>query len=175
MNDLRELKLPAKLALYICFLTGILWLGSYVARLTLIYQLFQGNDFTLKSVFNNQNLPGVFITLNSAAILTAILYTIFIVTFVIFLISSHINLKENGWLLVATIIINLTIPFEVILMRNDYRIFSLIQSGNIDPNQILVYTVDRFKILGSFPIIEVLCYFSIIYLILFKPLKLVKK
>ncbi len=175
MIDLKELKLTSKIFLYICFLSGTLWIGSYVARLTLTYQLFQGNYFSLKPIFNNQNLPAIFITLNSAAILTSILFSIFIITFIVFLFLSHINLKENGWLLISTIIIVLTLPFEMILMNNDYKIYSLIQTGSFDPNQILIYTINRFKVLGSFPIIEVLCYFSIIYLVLFQPLKLVKK
>ena len=175
MNEMSELKLTSKIFLYICFLSGTLWLGSYVTRLTLTYQLFEGNNFTLKAIFNNQNLPGVFITLNAAAILTTITFAIFIISFIIFLFSSRINLKENGWLLISTIIIVVTIPFEVILMNNDYKIYSLIQAGNFDPNQVLLFIINRFKILGSFPIIEVLCYFSIIYLVLFKPLKLVKK
>ncbi len=174
MNEMSELKLTSKIFLYICFLSGLLWLGSYVARLTLTYQLFEGNNFALKSIFNSHNLTGIFITLNSAAILTSILFTIFIISFIFFLVFSRINLRENGWLLISTIIIILTIPFEIILMNNDYKIYTLIQSGNFDPNQVLLYTINRFKILGSFPIIEVLCYFSIIYLIIFKPLKLVK-
>lgn len=175
MYDLKELKLFSKIVLYICILSGVLWLGSYAARLTLIYQLFQGNDFTLKSVFDNQNLPGIFITINSVAILNAILFAIFIISFLMFLIFSHVKLKDNGWLLISSIIIILTIPFEIFLMSIDYKIFSIIQSGNVNTKLILDYTISRFKILGSFPIIEILCYFSIIYLILFKPLTLVKK
>ncbi len=175
MSKLNELNLFSKIILYICLLSGIVWLGSNVTRLTLTYQLFVGNNFALKSYLNNQNLPGIFITLNAAAILTTIVYAIFIFSFLLFLISSRLNLKENGWLLIVTIIIAVTFPFELYLILNDYRIFVLIQSGSLNINEILNFTIKRFKILGSFPIIEILCYFSIIYLILFKPLRSIKK
>ncbi len=172
---MKEIKTFSKIIMYVCTLSGILWLGSYVARLTLIYQLFEGNNFTLKEYLSSQNLPGIFITLNAATILTSILYAIFIVSLIIFLITSRISLKENGWLLILTLIIFITCPFEIFLMTFDYKIFKIVESGLINSNELINFSIERLKALGSFPIIEILCYFAVIFLVLFKPLKKFKQ
>jgi hypothetical protein len=165
----------AKIFLYLCTLSGFLWVGSYLTRLILTYQLFEKNDFILKSYLNSQNLPGIFITLNAGTILSFILYILFIASFIIFVLSSRINLKENGWLFIITTIVLITFPFELYLMTVDYKMFNLILSGPFNSADIVTLIIKRFKILGSFPVIELLCYFVIAYLIIFQPLKMNKK
>ena len=92
----------------------------------------------------------------------------FIITFLIFLISSKISLKQNGWLFIITLIVFVTFPFELYLITIDYKILTEVYSAGFNANQVLNLYIERFKVLGSFPIIEVLCYFAVIFLILFQ-------
>ncbi|MHB1687537.1 MAG: hypothetical protein ACYCVH_09195 [Ignavibacteriaceae bacterium] len=168
---MKNLNLTSKIFLYLAALSGGLWLGSYLTRLILSYQIFEGIDFTLRTYINNQNLPAIFVILDASTILTSLLYTAFIIFFILFLVTSRMSLRQNGWLFIISMIIFLTLPFEAYLMSIDYKTFLLVNSGSFDTAAILSLYIKRFKILGSFPIIEILCYFSVLFFALFRPLK----
>jgi hypothetical protein len=156
--------------LYLSFLTGVLWLGSYFSKLVIFYQFFEPKDFILKPIFNEQNLHVIFIELNPLIILTLVLYLVFIISYFLFITVSKISLKKNGWLFITTAIIFLTFPFELYLITIDYKIIASVLTGNFSSLQIVQLIIERFKVLSSFPLIELFCYFSIIYFVLFKPL-----
>lgn len=164
----------SKIFLYLCVLSGILWIGSYFARMIITYQLFEKTDFILKSFMNSQNLPGIFYVLNAGIILTSVLYIIFIISFLIFLITTNLSLKENGWLFISAVLILITAPFEIYLMTIDRSIINIIYSGVYNVNDVLALIIKRYKIFGSFPLIELLCYFAVTYLFIFQPMKMSK-
>ena len=165
-----NLNKTSKIFLYLTTLSGALWVGTYFARLILFYQFFEPKDFILKPIFNDQNLHAVLTGVNSIIVLTLVLYLIFIITYFLFITVSRINLKENGWLFIITIIIFITLPFELYLCSFDYRIISSVLTGNFNSMEMIQLIVKRFKVLSSFPVIELFCYFSIFYFVLFKPL-----
>lgn len=161
--------------LYICFLSGILWLGGYICRLMVTYQLFEAKDFILKQYVNDQNLYGILYTISSAVTFTFIMFIAFIITFVLFLLTSKLSLKENGWLFVITLILIVTAPFEIYLMTIDYKIISKVFFSIFNEKEILGLFIKRFKVLSSFSLIEIFSYFIIIFLYLFQPLKMKQK
>ena len=172
---MKNTNLLSKIFLYICALSGILWVGGYFARLIYTYQLFERTDFILKSFLNEQNLPGIFTVLNAGVILTSILYIIFIISFVLFVITSRLNLKENGWLFVIIVLVLITAPFEIYLMTIDHKLIDMVYSASVNANDLIALTIKRFKVFGSFSIIELVSYFAIAYLFIFQPLKMEKK
>lgn len=151
-------------------LSGAVWLGSYITRLFVTYRLFQEDSFILKPYINLQNLDEIFITLQPAFITSLILYTIFFLSFIVFLSTAKIKLKHNGWLFIITVIIFFTFPFEAYLMNIDYKIVMLLSSRSYNSDEILNLIIERFKIFGSFPLVEIFCYFGIIFLFIFQPL-----
>jgi hypothetical protein len=56
-------------------------------------------------------------------------------------------------------------------MTIDYKAVLLITQGSFSAEDVLALIVERFKILSSFPIIHILSYFAIIFLVIFQPLK----
>ncbi len=162
----------SKIFLFICVASGTLWFGSYFARLTVTYNLFKDNQFQLDNYINAHNLPGILTIINVLVILTSVLYIIFIISFIIFLISSKISLKQNGWLFIVTCIIFITFPLELYLMSIDYKSIMLVSMSNFNVNAVLDLYIKRFKVLSSFPIIEIICYLAIIFFVLFRPFKL---
>ena len=165
-----NLSKTSKIFLFLATLSGSLWLGAYFTRLIVFYQLFESENFDIKPIFNEQNLHAVLTEINSLIVLTLVLYLIFIITYFIFIAISKISLKQNGWLFIVTIIILITLPFELYLISIDYKIITLVLPGNFNEMQIIQLIIKRFKVLSSFPIIELFCYFSIVYFVLFKPL-----
>ncbi len=167
---MKNINLFSKIFLYLSLLSGGLWMGSYFTRMITYYQLFRENQLELKPLFNNINLREILTVINGAAISTIILYSVFIISFLIFITSSKVSLKQNGWLFITTILILVTMPFELYLMNFDLKIVNTVNSGNFDPLAVINLIVERFKVLSSFPVIELFCYFAIIYFISFKPL-----
>jgi len=165
-----NLSKTSKIFLLLTTLSGSLWMGAYFARLIVFYQLFDPKELIIRPIFNEQNLHAVLIALNPLIILTLVLYLVFIITYFIFITISKISLKENGWLFIITVIIFITLPFELYLISFDYKIISSVLTGNFNPMEIIQLIIKRFKVLSNFPIIELFCYFSIIYFVLFKPL-----
>ncbi len=165
-----NLSKTSKIFLFLTTLSGALWIGAYFTRLIIFYQLFEPKDFIIKPIFNEQNLHALLIDLNSIIVLTTVLYLIFIITYFLFITVSKISLKQNGWLFIVTVIIFLTFPFELYLISIDYKIMTMVLPGNFNSMQIIQLIIKRFEVLSSFPVIELLCYFSIVYFVLFKPL-----
>jgi hypothetical protein len=160
--------------LTITSLACILWMGSYLLRMFLTYQLFDETLSTYKSYINEQNINGILITLNPSVITPFILYIIFIVFFILFLLTSKLSLKQNGWLFIIMILVLVTFPFEIYLMTIDYKIFTLVSKGIFQSSEITALIIRRFKDLSSFPLIELLCYCAVVFLAIFKPMTLEK-
>jgi len=169
---MKDLNPVSKIFMMLAVLSGVLWFGGYLARLTGIYQLFKGPYFHVNYYITQQNLPGILISLNSLLVLTDILFIIFIISFFMFLYTSKINLKQKGWLFIITMIIIITLPFEAYLMSIDYKIYNLIISNSFKASEVLTLYVARMKSLSSFPIIEIICYGAIIFLLTFRPLNM---
>jgi hypothetical protein len=166
---MNEQTLVNKIFAFLTVLSGTIWLGSYAERMIISYQLFD-IDLNIMPFVNKQNLSEILITITPAVYITFILYIFFIFAFTIFLFSSKIVLRENGWLFIIAVIIYLTLPFEVYLLTIDYKIISAQYfSDVIDAGYVISLFKDRFKSLSSFPIIICLSYCSLIYFLLFKP------
>ena len=173
---MKKLNTAPKIFAFIAIIAGGLWLGSYVVRLILSYNLFLENDFVLKEFITQENLQAVLLSLAPAITLSAVLYLIFITGFTVFLFISHISSKKNGWLFIIAAIIYLTLPFELYLMVTiDYKLISISFSGIVNANEFLSLLIDRFKVLGSFPIILIWCYITIPYFLLFRPFTIREK
>jgi hypothetical protein len=141
-----------------------------MTRLFITYRLFEDTDFILKPYYNTTNLSEVMLTLLPAFTSTLILYSIFFISFVLFIAATKPNLKQNGWLFIITLLVLVTFPFEAYLMNIDYKIVALINYDSFNPNDVVELIKYRFKIFSSFPVIEIFCYFAVIFLIIFKPL-----
>lgn len=168
MNKLSKI---SKIFLFLFVVSGAIWLGSYITRLSLFYQIFQPEEFALKEFVSDQNIAGIFQTLIAAVSINLIFYLVMIIAFVLFLITSKLSLKLNGWLFISTVLIFISLPFELDLMLIDYKLVMMVFNGNFDSKEILNLVVKRFTVLSSFPIVEILSYFAVIYLFLFQPLK----
>jgi hypothetical protein len=168
MNNLNK---SSKFFLLIFVVTGTIWLGSYITRLSAFYQLFRADEFVLKDFVNDQNISGIFQTLIAAVSINMIFYLLMIISFILFIIISKLNVKYNGWLFISIVLVFLTAPFEFYLMSIDYKIVILVICNSFNPQDVLSLVIKRFTILSSFPIVEILSYLAVTYLFLFQPLK----
>lgn len=167
---MKALSKISKIFLFLFVSTGAVWLGSYITRLSLFYNLFQANEFVLKEFVSEQNMVEIFKTLTASITINLIFYLLMLSTFLTFIISSKLSLKQNGWLFISMILILLTAPFELYLCVIDYKILSQVLSADFAANDTLKLIIERFTIFSSFPIVEILSYFAVAYFFLFQPL-----
>lgn len=171
---MEKLNKITKIFLFISTLSGVIWIGSYLLRLFLSYQLFLEEDFVLKPYVTDANLSGILYTLLPAITTTFAAYIIFFINFVAFIVFSKISLKEQGWLFIIFLTVLITAPFEIYLMTMDYDIILKLYSQQFAPQEILDLIIKRFIKLSGFPILEVCAYGAVIFLALFQPLKFKK-
>ena len=149
-----------KIFLFLAVLTGSLWTGAYLLRLFIFYWLFEPEDFILKSYLTNENTNGILYTLLPAITTTMLLYAAFIITFIIFILTTKLKFKENGWIFISTIVVLLTLPFEGYLMTIDYKLIELLWSGSYSSETVITLIRERFIVFGNF---------SLFYFIIFQP------
>lgn len=160
----------SKLFAFLAIITCSLWIGAYLSRLFVSYQLFEAHDLSLKPYINQLNLSGILTTMLPSITTSFVLYIGFIIFFILFLAISRINLRYNGWLFIIATIIFVTLPFEIYLMTIDYKLILQLNSGLFDANNLIELMRKRVQILGSFSLIEIFCYLSFYYFLLFRPL-----
>lgn len=157
---------------YLALTSGSIWFGAYVARLLTTYQMFEETEFALKNYLTNANLSTIFQTIFPIVNLTFYSYIVMIIAFTLFLVLSSLRLKENGWLLIISLIIYLTLPLESILLMIDYKLIVLFMSEQFGSEQILKLVIERMIKLNSFPIILILSYLTIPFFLVYKPFTL---
>ncbi len=167
---MKNLSRSSLFILFLACLSGSLWLGSYVVKLFVSYRLFEETGFVLRGYLNESNLSEIFKIMLPLFLTSFVLYMIFIITFILFVFVSGLKFKKNGWLFIITLLVIITFPFEAYLMNIDYKIIWLISNDYFNSSEVIELITKRFKIFSSFSVIEVFCYFAIIFLLIFKPL-----
>lgn len=161
----------SKFVLYFTVLLFVLWLGGYVTRQFLIFELFEPENLTLKSLYSLDTIGPVFYTCTSLLIYNIVTYILFLIFFILFVLSSRIKLKEEGWLFIIVILVLFTAPFELYLSYLDMNIVSDILNTEFDNGEILTQIRHRFTIFENFSLAEIFVYFGIIFFALFQPLR----
>jgi hypothetical protein len=151
-------------------ISAAIWVGSYLSRLFLVYQLFEGPDLIVKGFINNNNVTGILFSILPSIVVHFVSFIVMLISTVIFYLTSKISLRFNGWLFIILIAILITAPFEIYLMSIDYKVIMMINSGSFDSNTIIILLRDRIKDLSSYSIVAILTYLSFYYFIVFKPL-----
>jgi len=93
----------------------------------------------------------------------------------LFLLTSKISLRQNGWLFIISVIVYFTLPFEIVLMLIDWDLIQIFSSSSTLDQAAVGLIVKRIESLQGFPLIIIICYLAIPYLLIFKPFDLKRK
>lgn len=167
---MKNISTISKIFAVLSLITLSIWLGVYISRLFLVYQLFEGPDLILKSFISDQNIDGILTAMMPSIVTHFTAFILMIVSFILFYSTSKIKLRYNGWLFIILIAVLITLPFEIYLMLIDYNFIKLVYSGSFDASQIIDLLRDRIKDLSSFSLVEIFTYLSFYYFIVFQPL-----
>ena len=167
---MKNISTLSKVFAVLSLIAAAIWVGSYLSRLFLVYQLFEGPDLILKSYITNENVNGILFSILPSFVVHFIAFIVMFLSTIIFYLTSKINLRYNGWLFIILIAIIITTPFEIYLMLIDYKIIMMLNNGSFDSNTVISLLRDRIKDLSSYSIVAILTYLSFYYFIVFQPL-----
>lgn len=171
----KEISTTSKIFAVLALISTSIWIGSYLTRQLLIYQLFEGPDLMLRSYLNQDNISAVLTALLPSIVTNIISFIVSVLSITFFVITSKLKLRFNGWLLIILIATIIMTPFELYLMLIDYKVILLINSGSFESNQVISLLRDRIKDLSSFSVVALMTFISFAYFIVFKPLTKVDK
>lgn len=167
---MKKISTLSKILAVLSLMSGAIWIGSYLSRLFLVYQLFEGPDLILKNYITNDNINGILFSLLPSIVVHFISFIFMLITGLLFFLTSKLNLRFNGWLFIILLAVLITSPFEIYLMLIDYKVIMMLNSGSFDSNLIIELLRDRIKDLSSYSIVAILTYLSFFYFIVFQPL-----
>lgn len=167
---MKNISTLSKIFAVLALISAAIWVGSYLSRLFLVYQLFEGPDLILRGYINNENVNGILFSIYPSFVLHFAAFIIMFITTVLFYLTSKINLRFNGWLFIILTAIVITTPFEIYLMLIDYKVIMMLYSNSFDSNTVINLLRDRIKDLSSYSIVAILTYLSFYYFIVFQPL-----
>lgn len=167
---MKNISTISKVFAVLSLIAAAIWVGSYLSRLFLVYQLFEGPDLILKSYITNENVNGILFSILPSFVVHFIAFIVLFLSTTIFYLTSKINLRYNGWLFIILIAIIITTPFEIYLMLIDYKIIMMLNNGSFDSNTVISLLRGRIKDLSSYSIVAILTYLSFYYFIVFQPL-----
>ena len=162
----------AKTSLFLMIVGAAVWLGGVNVRAIIGVDLL---DFGTTEF--RPNIPPlvereVFRLIALSSIVVTIAYVATLVSSIVFLKTMSLTFKQNGWLMMSAILFYLFVPVEVYTMILDGKMvyLDLILSSNdlVEFRKLLIH---RLAALSGVPIIALFCYYTIVGLVVFQPLK----
>lgn len=170
-----------KTALFIMIVGGIFYLGGSAAR-----GIIGNNLVELGTLKFRQDIPfdaekEIYDLLARTSLLTIFGYFMALTGFLIFLLKSHLKMKEHPNVLMATILFAVFIPIELYTSYLDLKFFvsyvdfqlQLFLGADPGPlrDEMRKLFVERVSGLGGLSVIAYLSYYSAIGALVFRPIK----
>lgn len=163
-----------KIALTLLVIAGIFWLGGINIRTLIGNELLDYDQFDFRTSIPPDRENTLFQMLSNASLVVVISYFIVLVSAIWFTATTKLKMKENGWLLMSAILFFMFVPVEVYTNYLDIRFMLLFQQGPPNHDGLLKLFGERIGAFRGVPVIAMLCYYTIIPIVIFKPLRKIK-
>ncbi|HMS63658.1 MAG TPA: hypothetical protein PKD83_00230 [Ignavibacteria bacterium] len=166
-----HLNKTAKTSLFILIVGAIFWLGAINVRFFIGNQLLNYDEFNFRTSIPPDEENQIFKMVADASMLIMVFYPIVLISAIIFMKSCGINLRENPWLLMSAILFFVFVPVEFYTSYLDLKFILLFNQRPENHDRLLELFGERIGFLRGVPWIAVMCYYTIIWMSVFKPLK----
>lgn len=160
-----------KIALTLLIISAVFWLGSINVRTLIGNELLDYDQFDFKTSIPPDRENTLFQMMSNASLVVVISYAIVLITAIWFLATTKLKMKENGWLLMSAILFFIFVPVEIYTNYLDVRFMLLFQSNPPNHDGLLKLFGERLGGLSGIPVIAVFCYYTIIPVAVFRPLR----
>ena len=166
-----KLSKTAKISLFLLVVASIFWLGAINVRFFIGNQLLNYDEFNFRTSIPPDEENQIFKMVADASMLIMLFYPIVLISAIVFLKSCKISLRENPWLLMSAILFFVFVPVEVYTSYLDSKFILLFTERPANHDVLLEIFGARIGFLRGVPWIAVMCYYTIIWLSVFQPLK----
>jgi hypothetical protein len=160
-----------KVSSFILCVAAICWLGGINVRALVGGSLLEIGTLDFRPNIHPYIERTVFSLVAQSSLIVDGAYIVVWITGIFFLRTSRLRLKEHGWLMISAILFYLFTPVEIYTMVLDAQIWHLDFIGSNDLVEFRKLFIHRLAALSGVPIIALLCYYTCIGLIIFKPLQ----
>ena len=160
-----------KYALAILIIASIFWLGAINIRGLIQNELLDYDQFSFRTSIPPDRENTLFQLVCNSSLVIIISYTVVFVSAIWFLKTTKLNLMQNGWLIMCAILFFMFAPAEIYTYYIDVKFMLLYFSNPPNHDELLRLFGMRLGALSGIPVIALLCYYTIIPLAIFKPLK----
>jgi hypothetical protein len=160
-----------KTALTLLAIAAIFWLGAINIRALIGNELLIYDQFQFRTSIPPDRENTLFQLISNASLVVIISYAVVLISAVWFAATTNLKIKENGWLLMCYILFFIFVPVEVYTYIVDIKFMLLFRSNPPNHDELLRLFGQRLGALSGVPVIALLCYYSIIPIIIFKPLR----
>jgi len=158
-------------ALFIVIIASICWLGGANIRALIGSQMLRPGTLEFAEYLAPEAEREIFRLLSLSSITIIVSYLATLISSTVFLSTCPFKMKQHGWLLMSAILFYLFVPVEFFVMYLDGRMIYL-EFWTTENNQVLrELFLARLGALAGAPLIATLCYYTIIFLVVFQPLK----
>ncbi|MGD0339295.1 MAG: hypothetical protein ABSB78_10940 [Bacteroidota bacterium] len=164
-------RLPAKLSLTFVIITGILWLGSINIRALIGDALVYTGTFEFLPYIEPHAEREIYALLAITSIVVNLSYCIVFLSAILYLRTTRLKLKEQGWLMMCTILFFLFSPAEFYTMKLDWNFIQAEFFRSADIPQLRELYIKRIAALRGVPVIATLTYYTIVILAIWQPLR----
>ena len=158
-------------ALFFLIAGGIVWLGTVDARAMLGNDLLKFGTLEFEDYLSPEAEREIFRLISIASIIIIVSYAVVLISAGIFLATSPFRLKEHGWLMISAILLYIFVPVEVFSMTIDVRMIYAEFFTTADNSVFRQLFIARLGALAGAPVVALLCYYTIILLAVFQPLR----
>jgi len=171
LNKNITLSKSAKFWLLILTVSAIFWLGGINIRFLIGNELLNFDEFNFKVNLMPVELSLIFKLISYSSLVIIISYTILFISAIFFLKTCKVNYRENVWLLVCAIMFFIFSPVEFYSNYLDFRFYLMYLADPYEYEQKLLLFGERIGLLKGVPWIAMFCYYTILGIAIYKPLK----
>ncbi len=163
-----------RLALVVVILGGVVWIGALHVRALIGNELLDFGTLTVNTTLPPAVERMLYRLFAGTGILMISGYTAVLIAGAVFLVRSPYALRQHGWLMMSAILLYLFVPVEGYVMVLDIRMILMEISGSADPAVLRELFQARVGALAGAPLVALLCYYTIVVLAVFQPLRFIR-
>ncbi|MDE3057183.1 MAG: hypothetical protein KGJ59_04420 [Bacteroidota bacterium] len=159
-----------KISVLLLIVSAIVWLGAVNVRAIIGYELLQPRALEFLPNLDKEFEREIFHLLSYSSLLIIGAYVVTFFSAVVFLSTTSLKLKMNGWLLMSAILFFMFSPVEFYTLYLDGRMAFLELLTTPDMMELRRLFLHRVAALAGVPLIALLSYYTIVALAVWKPL-----
>lgn len=160
-----------RVPLFLLVLSGVFWLGASMIRVIIGNVLLQTGTLQFEEYLPPEAEREIFRLLSIVSLVVIASYLFVLVSSIAFLRTMPFKIKNHGWLMMSAILLFLFVPVELFTAYLDGQMIYLEFFTTAERDEFRTIFISRVAALAGAPFVAMLCYYTIIVLAVFQPMR----